>query len=237
MRAYLFAALLCSAAPLPAQTAAGAPAPAPSASQVDPARLALARTTIDSVWPLGTYQRMMGSAMDQVMNSVMGGMFDMKLGDMVPAKGSEMTEEEKKLAQTTMREAMLKNDPHFEERLRITNKVMMTEMGTVFSKIEPAVREGLAMAYAKKFDAQQLTDLNTFFATPTGRVYAAESLMLFMDPEMMKAMMGAMPELMKGMPAIMEKVKAATAHLPEPPKPEKSEASDEAEEKAEEPAA
>ena len=226
MRTWIFAALLCTASPALAEAELDAPKPAPAAAQVDPARLALARTTVNYVWPLGTYQRMMGTAMDQMMNSVMGGMFDMKIGDMVPAD-KEMSEEDKKLAQTTMREAIAKKDPHFEERMRITNKVMMTEMGTIFGKVEPAVREGLANAYAKKFDQQQLTDLNTFFATPTGRAYAAESVTLFMDPELMKAIAGAMPELVKGMPAIMEKVKKATAHLPEPPK---SKDSDEGEE-------
>ena len=216
MRTIAFAALLFAAAPaLGHAPAAKTVAP----MQVDPARLALARTAVNYVWPLGTYQRMMSGSMDQMMDSMMAGMFDMKVGDMVPSSDKAMTEEEKKLAQTTMREAILKKDPHFEERMRITNKVMMGEMGAFFDKVEPAIRDGLANAYAKKFDTKQLTDLNAFFQTPTGKVYASESIMLFVDPEMMKAMMGAMPELMKSMPAIMEKVKKATAHLPEPPKP------------------
>ena len=216
MRTIAFAALLFAAAPALGQAPAAKPA---APAQVDPARLALARTAVNYVWPLGTYQRMMSGSMDQMMDSMMAGMFDMKVGDMVPSSDKAMTEEEKKIAQTTMREAILKKDPHFEERMRITNKVMMGEMGAFFDKVEPAIREGLANAYAKKFDTKQLTDLNAFFQTPTGKVYASESIMLFVDPEMMKAMMGAMPELMKSMPAIMEKVKKATGHLPEPPKP------------------
>ena len=215
MRTIAFAALLFASAPALAQ----APTPAPARSaQVDAERLKLARTAVNYVWPLGTYQRMMSGSMDQMMDSMMASMFDMKVGDMVPSSDKAMTDEEKKIAQTTMREAILKKDPHFEERMRITNKVMMSEMGAFFDKVEPAIREGLANAYAKKFDARQLTDLNAFFQTPTGKVYASESIMLFVDPEMMKAMMSAMPELMKSMPAIMGKVKKATAHLPDPPK-------------------
>ena len=217
MRTIAFAALLFAATPAFAQAIPAAKSAAPA--QVDSERLKLARTAVNYVWPLGTYQRMMSGSMDQMMDSMMASMFDMKVGDMVPSSDKAMTGEEKKIAQTTMREAILKKDPHFEERMRITNKVMMGEMGTFFDKVEPAIRDGLANAYAKKFDARQLTDLNAFFQTPTGKVYASESIMLFVDPEMMKAMMGAMPELMKSMPAIMEKVKKATAHLPEPPKP------------------
>lgn len=216
MRTIAFGALLFAAAPVYAEAPAAKPA---GPAQVDAERLNLARTAVNYVWPLGTYQRMMSGSMDQMMDSMMAGMFGMKVGDMVPPSDKPMTEEEKKIAQTTMREAILRKDPHFEERMRITNKVMMGEMGAFFDKVEPAIRDGLANAYAKKFDAKQLTDLNTFFQTPTGKVYASESIMLFVDPEMMKAMMGAMPELMKSMPAIMEKVRKATAHLPEPPKP------------------
>jgi hypothetical protein len=225
MRKIVLAALLVAATPAFAQTAETKASPA-VAQRVDPARLTLARKTVEYVWPLGTYQRMMSASVDQMMDSMMSGMFDMKLGDMVPA-GQEMTEEDKKIAETTMREAILKKDPHFEERMRITNKVMMGEMGAVLGKMEPAIREGLAKAYAKKFDAGQLADLNGFFQTPTGRVYAAESLLLFTDPEMMTAMTGSMPEIMKSMPAIMEKVKKATAHLPEPPKSGEEEDADE----------
>ncbi len=97
----------------------------------------------------------------------------------------------------------------------------------------PKIRDARSTSYAKKFDAQQLTEINRFFATPAGRFYASESMLMFMDPEMMKAMMGMMPDLMKAMPAILEKVKAATAHLPEPPKDE--EEGEEAEEVADTP--
>lgn len=107
--------------------------------------------------------------------------------------------------------------------MRITNKVMMGEMGAIMSKVEPAVRDGLANAYARKFTAAQLRDLNRFFETPTGRFYAAESMMLFMDPEVMKSSMAMVPDLMKAMPAIGEKVKQATAHLPPPPNEQEEE--------------
>lgn len=225
MKKIILAALLLSATPAFAQTAQTKTAPA-AAQSVDPARLTLARKTIEYVWPLGTYERLMSASLDQMMDSMLKGMFDVKLGDMV-SSDKEMTEEDKKIAQTTMREAILKKDPHFEERMRITNKVMMGEMGAVLVKMEPSIREGLAKAYAKKFDAGQLADLNTFFQTPTGRVYAAESLLLYTDPEMMTAMTGSMPEIMKAMPAIMDKVKKATAHLPEPPKAEQADDADE----------
>ena len=219
MHKIAFAAALLIAAPAAAQTTAGATAPA--AVPVDPARLALARTAIDSVWPLGTYARLMKGTMDQMMDTMMESMFDMRASDFVPANlpGAKADPEVSKL---TMRQIMEKQDPHFQERLRITNRVMMEEMIPLMSRFEPDIREGLAVAYARKFTSEQLADLNRFFATPTGRVYAAESMVTMMDPEVMERMTQFAPQLIQAMPAIMEKVKAATASLPPPTPPAKA---------------
>ena len=46
----------------------------------------------------------------------------------------------------------------------------------------------------------------------------ADYLALMADPEMMREMASATPEIIKLMPAIMAKVEAATKHLPPPPK-------------------
>jgi hypothetical protein len=211
MKALFVCAALATAAPAFAQ--AEAPAPAPAAStEIDPARLALARTSVDAVWPLGTYARMMRGTMDAMTDKVMESMFDMKVDDLVPG-------EDPKHSGLTMRDAMMKEDPHFVERMRITNHVMLDEMIPLMSRFEPAIREGLSRAYARKFTAEQLADLNRFFATPTGRFYASESMLTMADPEIMAQMTRLAPEIMREMPRIMEKVKAATAHLPPPRKP------------------
>jgi hypothetical protein len=125
---HLFAlAALAFAAPALAQPPAPVQAPAPAPPAVDPARLARARTTIDYVWPLGTYQRMMSGTFDQMMDGIMQSTFDMKMGDVVPP-GADGKPLDPKLASASLRDAMAKADPHFQERLRITNHVMMQEM-------------------------------------------------------------------------------------------------------------
>jgi hypothetical protein len=206
---------LALAAGVPA-AAQGVP-PAPTApTEPEPARLALARTAIDAVWPVGTYERMMRGTMTAMMDNMMESMFDMQIGDVVPG---DVAKTDPKLARQTMREAMTKEDPHFLERMQIMNRVMFEEMIPIVNRFEPELREGLTRAYARKFTAPQLEDLNRFFATPTGRAYGPEAMMTFMDPEVMGQMTKFAPEMMKEMPRIMEKVKAATAHLPPPPEP------------------
>lgn len=206
MKRLALLASLALATPAAAQTA---PAPAEA---VDSARLAAANKAVAALVPKGIYMKMMRDKMPELMDGMMSQMMASKPGDMgLPALGDEDPEE-------TMGQAASKADPAFEERLRISTRVMFEEMGTIFDAMEPRVRAGLGRAFARKFTAEQLADFNTFFATPSGNVFASEYLLTFMDPELMQEMMGFMPEMMKAMPNIMKKVEAATAHLPPEPK-------------------
>ncbi|MGK6354371.1 hypothetical protein ACMGDH_03990 [Sphingomonas sp. DT-207] len=207
------AALLLSFVPAaaPAQDAPAAPA-APVA--IEPARLAAAEKAVAALVPKGIYMTMMRDQMPQMMDAMVTQMMRKTADEMgLPAEeGGESGE--------TLGEAAARKDPAFQERMRITSRVMFEEMGQVFDRMEPRVRAGLARAFARKFTLEQLNDFNIFFATPSGSVFAREYLMTFMDPEMMQEMMSFTPELMKAMPEIMQKAEKATAHLPPPPKPE-----------------
>lgn len=202
IRPALTAIVLALAAPVLAQTAAP-----------DPVRLAAAEKAVAVLVPKGIYNRMMREQYPKMMDAMMAQMMGKTAAELgMPADKGE--------GGKTMRESAAAADPHFEERMRIMSRVFGEELGVVFDKIEPRVRAGLARAFARKFTAQQLDDMNAFFATPSGAVFADQYLLTFMDPELTQEMMAATPEMMKAMPAIMAKVEAATKHLPPPPEPE-----------------
>lgn len=213
MKAIILAAALL-AAPVHAQ-----PAQPPAQETVDPARLALARVTVDAIWPSGTYQRMMSGTMSTMMSQMMGSMMDMKAGELAKTAGAPAGDQAAAEAgDKTLRQMMATEDPYFEERMRRTNEALMKGMIPIMNKLEPSVREALARVYARKFTAAQLEDLNRFFATPTGKTYGTESIMLMVDPEVIAAIGSLMPEMIKDMPDLMKQVAAATADLPPPPK-------------------
>ena len=217
IRTGMLAALsLCLAAPLAAQTIPAEPASAaPVAAPIDPARLAAAAPVIDRVFPVGTYARMMNGSMDAIMGSVMDGVGKLPMRDLARMGG--LSEEQLKgMGEGSLKDIMEIIDPAYNQRMDLMMHTMMGEMVTVMSEFEPAVRDGLTQAYARHFNTQQLADLNTFFATPTGQDYAANSMLLFMDPAVMAKMQEFAPALMKQMPGIMSKVEAATASLPKP---------------------
>ena len=210
IRLSLAAVALTMTVPVMAQTAQ------PPVAAPDPARLAAAEKAVAALVPKGIYVKMMRDQFPRMMDAMMAQM----MGKTAAELGMPETPGENG---KTMRESLAGADPHFEERTRIMTRVMSEEMGAMFDKIEPRVRAGLARAFARKFTTAQLDDLNRFFATPTGSVFAEQYLLTFMDPEVMEEMMAATPEMMKAMPAIMAKVEKATAHLPPPPAPKTSE--------------
>ncbi|HEY7808905.1 MAG TPA: DUF2059 domain-containing protein [Allosphingosinicella sp.] len=220
MKYLILATAALAAAPVAAQEAGTstapviAAAPAADAAPADPQRLPLARIVAEQTFPAGTFRRIMAVSAEQMTTSMMGGVLDMQMKD-IPA--ADENEADPAQANKTMREVMAEHDPHFIERMEITNRVMMTEMVPVMTKFEPQMREALALAYARRFSVEQLTDLRTFFASPSGKAYASEVMTIGSDPEFLKGMGAFVPELMKEMPAITAKLAAATAHLPPPP--------------------
>lgn len=202
-------------APLPAAAqppAASAPAP------VDPARAAIAGKVVAKVFPKGTYRKLMGSSMDKLMASVMDGAMAMPIGQ-IAAIGGLPTEDAEKLDKATIGEILTIYDPHFRERAQIGMRAMMDSMTDLMDSFEPRVQAGLTRAYARKFSAGQLSELDAFFSTPTGSFYAAESMGLYMDPEIVAEMQAMMPELMAKMPDFMKAMTDATKHLPPARKP------------------
>jgi hypothetical protein len=181
----------------------------------DPARLALARTSAQSMWPEDAYSKMM--------ISFMGGMFDR----VMQMKTSDLAALDSKAKKTpaaaagpdlSLHDQAAAKDPLFDQRMAAIREAVGDEFGKLSAVIDPRVRDGLARSMARRFDAQQLGDINRFFATPSGRALASQSMQLWVDPDMLRSLFGAMPEMIKLMPDMMQKMKAANDKFPKPPK-------------------
>lgn len=181
---------------------------------LDPVRLQAAKETVDYLFPLGTYERMMRGTMDQLMDSMFASLGTMRIGDLASASGVAGEDIPEGEGDRTLAEISREADPHFEERMQISTRVMMDEMVTLMTSMEPAIRDALVNIYARKFTVAQLGEMNRFFATDTGSAFARDYMMVFVDPEMMESMMSMVPQMMQAMPEIMKKVQDATSHLP-----------------------
>lgn len=175
------------------------PQPAPP-----PERLALARTTAAGVLPDGTYAAMFEELMSGLVERVLA------------LKPADLGDKKSKDPGLSLREQIAKDDPHFEERMRITRRVIGEELVRLSAVMEPRLRDGLARALARKLDETQLREINAFLATDSGRAFGSHSMRMWMDPDVMRSMVQAFPDMVMAMPGAMKRLEAETAHLPKP---------------------
>lgn len=187
-------------------------------------RLALSRHTAAGIFPNGTYARLF----DEMMSGFVDRILAINPADFEP--GSKKA---KAADGTSLRATLAKEDPHFDERMRIARKVIGEELVKVSALLEPKLRDGLARSIARRFDERQLADINAFLATDSGRAFGTQSMQMWVDPDVMRSMFTAMPDLVAAMPGAVMRLEKETAHLPKPKKKEGGKAKGKAKESEE----
>ena len=105
--------------------------------------------------------------------------------------------------------------------MKIMRRVIGEELVKISAAMEPKLREGLARSIARRLDDKQLREVNAFLATDSGRVFAGQSMRMWVDPDVLRSMMQSMPHMIAAMPGAMMRLEAETAHLPKPKKKDK----------------
>ena len=182
----------------------------PPQPEPDPARLPMAHSTALARLPPGILAKSVTGSMGGLFDRVMA-MREGDLPGMKPAVGGASS--------LTLRQSLNAKDPHFDERARLTRAAMEAEFARFSAVIEPRMRDGIARVIARRFDQRQLTDINTFFATPTGKALGSQFLGMWFEPDLMRSTVTAMPDMIRLVPGSLERIQAATAHLPKPPQP------------------
>ena len=188
----------------------------------EPARLAKARGVAIAMWPDGTYGMMFEHFATTFGNTIL----DMKPSDFAALEGPKKADPKAKPKapepDIALRDKLRADDPNFDKRVEVITAALREEFKRISPLIEPPLREGLSRALARHFTEPQLVDLNTFYASPTGQVYARESMKLWFDGDVARATMNSMPALVMQMPGAMERIKAANDTVPMPAKPKKA---------------
>lgn len=178
-------------------------------------RLPAAAQVVGTMMPDGFYGKLMDDMISGMLGPMMRGMFGPKL--VLMQRGGADQETVDALDEAQVRELAHVLDPAFDSRADTLLAAITGGMGDMFTALEPPLRQGLARAYAQRFDAAQLADIAAFFRTPTGSVYATELLALWMDPQVMSAMMRSLPMIMGSMGDMAGSIETAMAALPAAP--------------------
>lgn len=182
------------------------------------ARLPAATSVASSLVPEGVYGEMMGQMMDSFLAPIFkmagteGGMSASDISTYTGVEGEALD------ALTDEQRAELTGifDPVYETRERAKFDGIIAGVNTIFGVLEPGVREGLARAYASKFEESELLELQAFFATPVGAKYSSQNLLLNSDPQVIAGVMRTIPSLIEQLPTLKESFENAEAGLPEP---------------------
>ena len=164
---------------------------------VAPAQLALAQTTTTALVAPGSLAKMIDNMYGKLLKGFMGefgGMSDLMLSIKTGVESEKIAALDEK-SKTAIADLF---DPRRKEREEQITNVIKPLIEEVLGDLEGPMRNGMAHAYARKFSAQQLGDMNAFFATPSGKAYANEWMALQADPEVMLA-------IVKGVPPLIEK--------------------------------
>jgi hypothetical protein len=183
------------------------------AASADPVRLEISRKVAAQLVPDGVFMKVMSGSMDQFMGPMMDSVMDMPLKELIE-KFVKDPDDVKDMNDFTINEVMAIIDPAFKERTQVGMKAMMSEMGTIMSSMEPAMREGMAVAYSNRFSATELADMQRFFSSPSGSRFASENMTIMTDPALVKQMQAIMPKVLEAMPAMVKKMTEATEKFP-----------------------
>lgn len=175
-------------------------------------RLPQAQKLIARIMPPGTMGKMLGGMYDKLVGPIMKMAGDASASDAARELGVEAEELELEDEEAARILAIL--DPVWKERQEAEMAAMQRAMSAVMTAMEPGMRKGMSEAYAIAFTSAELTDIDRFFATPSGATYAAKSYALASDPRLMAAAMEGLPQMMAQFKTMEEETKAASAKFP-----------------------
>ena len=178
------------------------------------ARLPAAKALMLQIMPPGTMAEMYHSLFKRFLDPIMK-LADSETGENVAKNlGQEpdrlsLTDAQAKQANAILDSDAAKRDATMVESLQVAMSKAMTAL-------EPAMREGMADAYAVNFNNQELADIGAFFATPSGMAYARRSFTLASDPHVLSATMKSLPKLMGELGPMKARIDKAVADVPPP---------------------
>lgn len=167
---------------------------APALTPAEEARLQAAQQVADSILPPGVYGKMIEDAFAPMAGKIMAlietdnASRAAKLVEISPSNVQGLGQDKIDAIITLL-------DPRADERNKRIIDFAFDEVSAAMVKVEPFYRAGLARAYARHYDASQLAEINAFFATPTGSAFAAKSLAVHLDPQVLATFPDMLPVL------------------------------------------
>ena len=214
-RSLALALLACASAPLAPVHAQQGAAVETDLAGLDPALVNKARPIAESILPNGTMAKLMGPMMQKLIGPMMESIGKMPIRNLLKAGGMDSSEADT-MSPATIEQVMLIVDPGYRQRMSVMIDGMFPALAKFMTQFEPDMREGMAEAFAGRYNSAELDDIQAFLRTPTGAKFGSGFMELAADPHYMKRVQAMMPRLIEEMPTIMKASTDALAKLPKP---------------------
>ncbi len=195
----------------------------------DPERLIVAEKIVARLYPVGTSERVVRTMMDDMVKPIVNRTLDLNLDeaielfgipdDLIPTSEENTERRTKKFG-----DLIAEMDPKFREKMDIVFEAYSELTGLTSAPIEPALSQAMARDYARKYDLQQLNDLDAFFSTPTGGIFARDFMLSTASIDMVQTALKEFPAIAENSEKIQEVSKRIEDVFKTEPKVEEEEA-------------
>jgi len=176
------------------------------------ALLPLATEMAVLIMPEGSFRTAMDETLEPMMAMIAGDTDTSPRGRLAALTGVEAGDLDA-LSDADAQEALDIFDPQFAARNTRTGTALAEMIGKLLEAVEPAYRQGLARALARRFDEPEMRELLAFFATPVGAKFASQSFLVQYDPQVMGVMEAMGPAAAKLLPEMTEEFAAIEAEF------------------------
>ncbi|MEM1132539.1 MAG: DUF2059 domain-containing protein [Pseudomonadota bacterium] len=180
---------------------------------IEPNQLAKGEDVAAKLLPDGSYKKIMSETLGTVIEPMLGSIDVMPLSAITAFAGiseSEVSPPD----DATVKDLMEIIDPHFAERQQAMFSSIFDILIELSDEVEPAMRDGLAKAYARRFTAEELDEVSAFLSTEAGAKFGSESLAVYSSREVIGASMEVMPKFLERFLGQMENPEELMGDLP-----------------------
>lgn len=172
----------------------------------DADRLEVANKIVARFYPVGTNERVMRDAFDNMMIPIVDRTLELTITEAMdlfglPDELNPLSDDEE-AADKTLGDLMAELDPEFREKMGTVMDAYAEITGLTSEPLEPALAGAMARDYARKYNLQQLTEMEAFFATPTGELFARDFMLSTASIDMIQTALKEFPAITENSDAI-----------------------------------
>lgn len=170
-------------------------------------RLAVAEKIVARLFPVGTSERALRSTLNNMIIPMIDRTLDLTVNEAIELFGVPedlIPEDQEENNERKIGDLIKENDPDFREKMDTLFDVYPEIVGLTSEPIEPALAGAMARDYARKYDLQQLNDLNLFFSSPTGALFANDFMLSTASIDMVQTALKEFPAIAENSEKIQE---------------------------------